>query len=107
MRGTLDLLILRSLSGGPRHGYAISGWIATATSDTLTIEEGTLYPALHRLERRRWVKGKWGLSSNKRHAKFYELSENGRKHLAAELENWKEYSRAVQAALAAEVGHSR
>lgn len=97
--GTLDLLILKALSGGPAHGYAVARWIEHATGDALAVGEGTLYPALHRLEDRGWVKANWGTSENNRRAKFYALTATGRTHLRLESENWQRYAQAVFAAL--------
>jgi len=95
MRGTLDLLILKALSWGPRHGYAVVEWIEQATDAAFLIGEGTLYPALHRLERRGLITAEWGVSDNNRQAKFYKLTAVGRKQLAAETERWERFSRAV------------
>src|SRR6185437_13882170 len=81
VRGTLDLLILRAVSWGPVHGYAVARWIAEATSATLSIEEGTLYPALHRLHERGLIDAEWGLSENNRRARYYTLTTAGRRHL--------------------------
>jgi transcriptional regulator len=99
LRGTLDLLILKSLSWGPSHGYGVARWIERATRDALSIEEGTLYPALYRLEERGWIEAEWGTSENNRRAKFYELTAAGRKRLAAETASWIRSARAVFAAL--------
>jgi transcriptional regulator len=101
LRGTLDLLILRALSWGTSHGYDVARWIEFATEDALAVGEGTLYPALHRLEERGWVMAKWGLSENNRRAKFYSLTPRGRAQLRVETENWTRYARAVFAALQA------
>jgi transcriptional regulator len=101
LRGTLDLLILKALSFGPAHGYAVARWIERATGDALRIEEGSLYPALHRLDERGWVEAEWGLSENKRRARFYRLTSDGRRRLRAEEATWARFARAVFAALAA------
>ncbi|MDB4874476.1 MAG: lineage-specific thermal regulator protein [Gemmatimonadetes bacterium] len=101
LRGTLDLLILRAVSWGPTHGYAIARWIEQATDDVLRIEEGTLYPALHRLENREWIAAEWGTSENNRRAKYYTLTAKGRAQLRVETQNWTRYSSAVFAALKA------
>jgi len=101
LRGTLDLLILKALSGGPAHGYEVARWIESATSDALAVGEGTLYPALHRLEERGWVKAQWGSSENNRRAKFYALTKVGRAQLDRETESWQRYAAAVFAALEA------
>jgi PadR family transcriptional regulator len=100
LRGTVDLLILKSLTWEARHGYAISEWIDTVTEGTLLMEEGTLYPALHRLERKRWIESEWGLSDNNRRARFYQLTAAGRGRLASEATTWQRYSDAVAKALA-------
>jgi len=99
--GTLDLLILKALTWGPRHGYAIGRWIRETTEEVLAVQEGALYPALHRLERRGLVAEAWGETETGRQAKYYTLSETGRAHLAAEVDRWSRYSRAVARALAA------
>lgn len=101
LRGTLDLLILRALSWGPTHGYGVARWIEHATNDALAIGEGTLYPALHRLEERGWVSANWGASENNRQAKFYALTKKGRAQLRVETDNWRRYAAAIFAALEA------
>ena len=101
LRGTLDLLVLKALSFRPAHGYAVARWIEQATGDALAVGEGTLYPALHRLEERRWISASWGTSENNRQAKFYELTKTGRARLDIETENWRRYAAAVFAALKA------
>ena len=99
LRGTLDLLILKAVSWGPSHGYSVARWIEQATDDVLRIEEGSLYPALHRLETRGWVATEWGLSDNNRRAKYYTLTATGRAQLRAEAATWTRYAEAVFAAL--------
>lgn len=94
-QGTLDLLILRTLSLGSQHGWAISERVQQVSSDVLRIQQGSLYPALHRLERRGWIKAKWGTSENNRRAKYYELTRSGRKQLEAETESWRKLTAAV------------
>jgi PadR family transcriptional regulator PadR len=84
----LDLLILRTLTLGPRHGWAISERVQQVSSEVLQIEQGSLYPALHRLERRGWIKAKWGASENNRRAKFYALTAAGKKLLSVEMDSW-------------------
>ena len=101
LRGTLDLLVLRALSWGPSHGYGVASWIERATGDVLQVGEGTLYPALHRLEERGWVESDWGVSENNRKAKFYALTARGRAQLRAEAAAWTRFARAVFAALEA------
>jgi PadR family transcriptional regulator PadR len=102
VRGTLDLLILKSLTWEPRHGYEISEWIETVTDGSLLMEEGTLYPALHRLRGRDLVDSEWGLSENNRKAKYYRLTRDGHSYLAAEAASWRKYTNAVGRALAME-----
>jgi PadR family transcriptional regulator, regulatory protein PadR len=99
LRGTLDLLVLRALAGGPAHGYGVARWIERATGDVLAVGEGTLYPALHRLEERGWVAAEWGVSENNRRAKFYALTAAGRAQLRVESASWRRYAAAVFAAL--------
>jgi transcriptional regulator len=99
LRGTLDLLILKALSWGPAHGYGVARWIQRATDDALEVGEGTLYPALHRLEERGWISATWGASENNRQAKFYALTRRGRTQLRAETASWHRYATAVFAAL--------
>lgn len=95
LQGTLDVLILKTLSWGPLHGYAVVRWIARQTGDALRIEEGALYPALHRMEQRGWIEAEWGISENNRRAKFYRLTGEGRRQLNAESESWQRYAEAV------------
>lgn len=99
LRGTLDLLILQALSRGDAHGYGVARWIQHATHDALAIGEGTLYPALHRLEERGWVSASWGASENNRQAKYYALTRKGRTQLRVEADNWRRYAAAIFAAL--------
>ena len=101
LRGSLDLLILKALSWAPRHGYAVAEWIQHATDATFLIEEGTLYPALHRLERRGWVESEWGISDQHRRAKFYRLTSAGRAQFRAEAPTWHRCADAIAAALRA------
>ncbi|HVX38368.1 MAG TPA: PadR family transcriptional regulator [Gemmatimonadaceae bacterium] len=101
LRGTLDLLILKALSWGPTHGYGVARWIEHATSDVLQIEEGSLYPALHRLESREWIASEWGSSENNRRAKFYTLTAKGRAQLRLETATFTRFAHAVFAALEA------
>lgn len=97
--GTLDLLILRTLTGGPLHGYGIGRWIRDTSSGALDVEEGALYPALHRLEERGLLTAEWGKTDTGRRAKFYRLTARGRERLEAEARRWQEYSEAVAAVL--------
>jgi transcriptional regulator len=94
-QGTLDLLILRTLALGPQHGWAISERVQQVSSDVLQIQQGSLYPALHRLERRGWIKAEWGASENNRRAKYYELTRSGRKQLEVETDAWLKLTAAV------------
>jgi PadR family transcriptional regulator, regulatory protein PadR len=94
-QGTLDLLILRTLSLGAQHGWAISERVQQVSSDVLRIQQGSLYPALHRLERRGWIKAEWGASENNRRAKYYELTRSGKKKLEVETDAWKKMTMAV------------
>ena len=94
-QGTLDLLILRTLSLGPQHGWAISERVQQVSSDVLRIQQGSLYPALHRLERRGWIKARWGTSDNNRRAKYYELTRSGCRQLEVEKQAWEKLSVAV------------
>ena len=94
-QGTLDLLILKALSLGPQHGWAISERLHQVSHATLQVPQGSLYPALHRLERRGWIKARWGASDNNRRAKYYELTRPGRKQLEAEADTWSRLTAAV------------
>ena len=94
-QGTLDLLILRSLLSGAQHGWAISERVQQVSADVLRIQQGSLYPALHRLERRGWIKARWGTSDNNRRAKYYELTRAGHRQLEAETESWRKLTTAV------------
>ena len=95
VQGTLDLLVLRTLAWGPTHGYGVARWIQHITNDVLRVEEGSLYPALHRLEKRGLVKSSWGLSENNRRAKYYEITAQGRATLTRESATWATYAAAV------------
>ena len=94
-QGTLDLLILKTLGLGPQHGWAISERLQQSSSDVLRVQQGSLYPALHRLQRRGWIKGSWGTSENNRRAKYYELTAAGRKQLEVETTSWRKLAAAV------------
>lgn len=100
IQGTLHMLVLRALSGEPRHGYQIARWVRQRTAGDLEIEEGALYPALHRLSRRGWVTFEWGTSENNRRAKYYRLTPKGRRQLREETDQWRRYAAAVGAVLA-------
>jgi transcriptional regulator len=95
LQGTLDLLILKALAWGPRHGYAVATWIRSTTRDDLNIEDGALYTALHRMEQRGWLESEWGITENNRRAKYYALTDAGRRELAAARSRWSTYARAV------------
>jgi transcriptional regulator len=94
-QGTLDLLILKTVALGPQHGWAISERIQQISNDVLQVQQGSLYPALHRLERRGWIKAQWGVSDNNRRAKYYALTRAGRKQLEAEQDSWRKLTIAV------------
>ncbi|HEY2375464.1 MAG TPA: PadR family transcriptional regulator [Gemmatimonadaceae bacterium] len=100
LRSSLDLLLLKTLTWGPMHGYAISEWIEGASESVLLLDEGTLYPALHRLERRGWIAAEWGVSDKNRRAKFYRLTNAGRMRFRAESPVWHRHAKAIVAALA-------
>lgn len=95
LQGTLDMLILRTLMMGPAHGHTIARVIETTSENALEVEQGSLYPALHRMEDRGWVLAEWGVSENNRKAKFYRLTSKGRKELSAAHERWRRMSRAI------------
>ncbi len=101
LRGTLDLFILKTLTWGPRHGLAIAKWIDGITRSGLQIEEGALYPALHRMEQRGWISGDWGTSENGRRARFYTLTAQGRRAYASQLATWNRYTAAASLILSA------
>jgi PadR family transcriptional regulator PadR len=95
LQGTLDILVLKALVFGPRHGYAVARWIRETTDDALQIEEGALYTALHRMEKRGWLESDWGISENNRKAKYYRLSAKGEKQLRSGSLIWSRYAEAV------------
>lgn len=99
--GSLDLLILKAVSWGPRHGYAVGRWIRGWTGAVLPVEEGALYPALHRLERRSWLEEEWGVTDTGREAKFYRLTPAGRKQLRQQTAQWRAYAAVMNGALGA------
>jgi PadR family transcriptional regulator, regulatory protein PadR len=102
LHGTLDALILKTLAGSPRHGYAIARFIETESGDAVTVEEGSLYPALYRLERRGWVEAEWAMSELGRRARFYKLTRRGRAQLAAETDAWRQFAAGVSKILLAQ-----
>ncbi|MBL8988467.1 MAG: PadR family transcriptional regulator [Gemmatimonadetes bacterium] len=95
LQGTLDIMVLKSLSWGPRHGYAVASWIRETSRDGLNIEEGALYTALHRMEQRGWLEASWGLTENNRRAKSYQLTDAGRTELREARGRWSKYAQAV------------
>lgn len=95
LQGTLDLLVLKTLQTGPRHGWDIAQRIQQVSGDVLRVGQGSLYPALHRLEDRGWINSEWGASDNNRKAKFYKLTAAGRKQLAVQTESWERFTGAV------------
>ena len=99
--GTIELLVLKALSWGSSHGFGIARWIETVSDDALTVEEGSLYPALHRLEAEGWIAAEWGVSENKRRAKFYTLTPVGRRMLRAEEGRWERFVTTMAKVLAA------
>jgi PadR family transcriptional regulator PadR len=101
LRGTLDLLILKTLSWGSMHGLAVLRWIEDVTHEKLQVEEGALYPALHRMEQKGWLDAEWGYTEGNRKAKFYRLTAVGRRQLTVELSKWSRYTEAVALLLAA------
>ena len=101
LQGTVELLVLKTLSWGPMHGYGIAAWIEGATEDVLRVEEGSLYPALYRMARKGWIRGEWGVSENNRRAKYYHLTAAGRQQLVEQVQGWQRLAQAVSAAVAA------
>ena len=95
LQGTLDILILKALQGGPHHGYALSTWIRETTGGVFDIEDGALYTALHRMEKRKWLSAEWGKSETNRRVKTYSLTSHGREHLEHRSDIWSEYAEAV------------
>jgi transcriptional regulator len=95
LQGSLNLLILKTLSRGPLHGYAITNHIQQASDEVLQVEEGSLYPALHRLEQQGWISSEWALSDNNRRVRFYKLTAKGKRQLAIEEDDWKQITAAV------------
>jgi PadR family transcriptional regulator PadR len=101
LQGTLDLLILKSLTLGPMHGWGVSQRIQQISEDALRVNQGSLYPALHRLEQKDWIQAEWGTSENNRRAKFYRLTPAGLRQLASEQESWRRFAKGVELVLAA------
>lgn len=102
LQGTLDMLILKALSWGPNHGFGVARWIEERTKDALTVEEGSLYPALHRMTRRGWLTAQWGVSENNRRARYYRLSGLGRSQLLQETKAWRHFSDVVGLVMSAD-----
>ena len=99
LQGTLDMMVLRVLSGGPMHGWGIAARIQLLSKDVLQLQEGTIYPALYRMEQKGWIDAEWGQSENNRRAKFYGLTKEGRKQLAAEAKDWSRICAAIGAVM--------
>src|SRR6266540_7272810 len=99
LQGTLDMLILQTLQWGPQHGHGISVFIRTSSNETLQVDTGSLYPALHRLERQKWISSEWKVSENNQRVKAYRLTSAGKKHLAAERSRWERLTEAVEGVL--------
>jgi len=95
LQGTLDMLVLQTLSRSTMHGYEVSRWIRETTHEALLVEEGSLYPALHRMEKRGWIQSEWGTSENNRKAKYYSLTEEGRRQLQIESSGWERLTEAI------------
>lgn len=104
LQGTLDMLILKCLVSGPRHGYGVANWIQATTGDKLKIEEGSLYPALHRMLKHGWLSAEWGLSESNRKAKFYKLTRTGRAQLKKEVSSWERMVSAISLVLNTNTG---
>ncbi len=96
LRGALEMLILRTIENGPLHGYAITESILNASEDVLDIDEGSMYPALYRMQKRGWIEAEWGRSENNRRAKFYALTDDGRRQLETAAQRWSRFSEAVE-----------
>lgn len=101
LQGSLDVIVLRTLSWQPMHGFGIARWIQRVTDDVFQLEEGTLYPALYRLENKGWVKSEWRITENNRRAKYYRLTAAGRKRLTAEMDTWALFAGAMSKVMAA------
>lgn len=102
LQGTLDMLVLKALSWGSMHGYEVTRWLEERSGDALRVEEGSLYPALHRLARRGLVAAEWGVSENNRRAKYYTLTAEGRRQLRAEAKSWEQFATVVGRVLSAQ-----
>lgn len=104
LQGTVELLVLKTLSWGPMHGYGIASWIERVTDDALSVEEGSLYPALYRMSAKGWVTAEWGLSENNRRAKYYRLTNDGRRQLRKQASGWQRFAAAVDKAMSSTAG---
>src|SRR5919206_730950 len=100
LQGTIELLVLKRLSHGPMHGYGIASWIETATDDVLSVEEGSLYPALYRMTRKGWIRAEWGVSENNCKAKYYRLTAEGERQYREQTSGWRRFAAAVNRAVA-------
>jgi PadR family transcriptional regulator, regulatory protein PadR len=101
LQGTLDMVVLQALAFGPRHGYQVARWVRATTDGELTVDDGALYTALHRLQKRGWLSAEWGATEENRRAKYYALTAAGRKQLAAEATSWQRYAEAIFKVLSA------
>lgn len=99
LQGTVELLVLKALSWGPIHGYGIASWIESSTDDVLSVEEGSLYPALYRMARKGWIKAQWGVTENNRRAKYYHLTAEGRRQFRDQSTGWQRFAGAVTQAI--------
>ena len=104
LQGTVELLVLKTLSWGPMHGYGVASWIESVTDDALRVEEGSLYPALYRMSAKGWITAEWGLSENNRRAKYYRLTNDGRRQLRRQASGWQRFAAAVDKAMSSTVG---
>jgi PadR family transcriptional regulator PadR len=104
LQGTVELLVLKTLSWGPMHGYGIASWIERVTDDALRVEEGSLYPALYRMSAKGWITAEWGLSENNRRAKYYRLTNDGRRQFRRQSSGWQRFAAAVDKAMSSTVG---
>lgn len=104
LQGTVELLVLKTLSWGPMHGYGVASWIESVTEDALRVEEGSLYPALYRMSAKGWITAEWGLSENNRRAKYYRLTNDGRRQLRRQASGWQRFAAAVDKAMSSTVG---
>jgi PadR family transcriptional regulator, regulatory protein PadR len=101
LQGTLDLVVLKALAAGPRHGYEVARWVRATTDGELTVDDGALYTALHRLRKRGWLAAEWGVTDQNRRAKYYALTAAGRQQLALEATSWERYAEAIFKVLSA------